>query len=78
MSAAEALSSLYRRILSPLLHAGSGSACRFQPTCSEYASIAVAEHGWLRGGAMAAYRLLRCHPLARGGWDPVATRHPTR
>ncbi len=72
MSAAEALNSLYRRILSPLLHSGSGAACRFQPTCSEYASIAVSEYGWLRGGFMAACRFLRCHPFARGGWDPVA------
>lgn len=64
---------VYKLVLSPALHAvgGSGGGCRFQPTCSEYAAIAVAEHGLLRGGAMAVGRLLRCHPLHRGGFDPV-------
>jgi putative membrane protein insertion efficiency factor len=63
----------YKLVLSPLLHAASGctGACRFQPTCSEYAAIAVSEYGLLRGGAMALWRLLRCHPLCKGGFDPV-------
>lgn len=65
----------YKRVLAPALHAGTGGACRFQPTCSEYAAIAIAEHGWLRGGVMAAGRLLRCHPLHRGGFDPVPAKH---
>ena len=64
----------YKLLLSPLLHAvgGSTGACRFQPTCSEYAAIAVSEYGVLRGGAMALWRLLRCHPFCKGGFDPVA------
>ncbi len=64
---------VYKAALSPAFHllAGVTGACRFQPTCSEYAAIAVSEYGLLRGGAMAVGRLLRCHPLHRGGFDPV-------
>jgi putative membrane protein insertion efficiency factor len=64
---------LYRRWISPLLHSISGvsGACRFQPTCSEYAVVAVAQHGMLYGSALAFWRLLRCSPLTRGGFDPV-------
>jgi len=71
--AARMLLALYKRVVSPLLHAVSGAqgACRFQPTCSEYAAIAVAEHGLMRGTLLAFGRLLRCHPLHRGGFDPV-------
>lgn len=71
-----ALLFVYKRAVSPALHAiaGAQGACRFQPTCSEYAAIAVAEHGALRGGVMAIGRLLRCHPLHRGGYDPVPSR----
>lgn len=61
----------YKRVLSPLLHGGALSDCKYLPTCSEYAYVAVVRHGWLRGGALAARRLSRCHPLARGGVDPV-------
>jgi uncharacterized protein len=65
---------IYKRVLGPTLHAGVPGACCFQPTCSEYAAIAIAEHGVLRGGAMAAWRVLRCHPLNRGGFDPVPAK----
>ncbi|HZZ37833.1 MAG TPA: membrane protein insertion efficiency factor YidD [Acidobacteriaceae bacterium] len=67
---------LYKRVLSPALHAlpGLPGACCFQPTCSEYATIAIAEHGFLRGAVMALGRLARCHPLHRGGFDPVPSR----
>ncbi|HYK37943.1 membrane protein insertion efficiency factor YidD [Alloacidobacterium sp.] len=74
----EALHAFYKRLLSPLVHAGagvSGGACRFQPTCSEYAAIAFHEYGWLRGSWMALKRLLRCHPGCKGGFDPVPPKH---
>ena len=63
----------YKYAISPLLHSVSGvtGACRFQPTCSEYATIAISEYGIVRGGWMALCRLSRCHPLHRGGFDPV-------
>lgn len=57
----------YRRYVSPLL----GRHCRFHPTCSRYALEAVAAHGPARGAWLALRRLLRCHPLHPGGWDPV-------
>jgi putative membrane protein insertion efficiency factor len=64
---------VYKRGISPLLHAAAGvtGACRFQPTCSEYAALAVATHGPLQGSWLAVCRVLRCHPLCRGGFDPV-------
>lgn len=68
---------LYKRTVSPVLHGLGGSllpmrgGCRYLPTCSEYAAIAVARHGWLRGGWMALWRLARCHPWSKGGFDPV-------
>lgn len=46
-------------------------ACRFVPSCSAYASEAVARHGVLRGGALAIRRLMRCHPFGGHGHDPV-------
>ncbi|HUA21587.1 MAG TPA: membrane protein insertion efficiency factor YidD [Bryobacteraceae bacterium] len=57
----------YKRFLSPWLP----SACRFYPTCSEYMCEAVEKHGALRGVGMGILRLLRCHPLHAGGFDPV-------
>jgi hypothetical protein len=74
-----ALLFVYKRAISPLLHGlvGAKGACRFQPTCSEYAAIAFAEYGVLRGGAMALGRVLRCHPLHRGGYDPVPAKPET-
>jgi uncharacterized protein len=61
----------YHRWLSPLLHTISPGGCRFVPTCSEYAAGAIRTHGPLRGTGLAIWRLLRCHPLAGGGVDPV-------
>jgi putative membrane protein insertion efficiency factor len=71
--AAASLLFVYKRVLSPLLHAlpGFHGACCFQPTCSEYAAIALAEHGVLRGSVLAIWRILRCNPFNRGGFDPV-------
>lgn len=57
----------YKRFVSPMLP----PACRFVPTCSEYAMEAVERHGALKGAMLAVWRLLRCHPLAKGGYDPV-------
>jgi putative membrane protein insertion efficiency factor len=57
----------YKWALSPLFP----PACRYVPSCSEYAMEAVERHGALHGGVMAVGRVLRCHPLARGGYDPV-------
>jgi len=45
--------------------------CRFHPTCSAYAYEAIKKHGVLRGTPMAAWRVLRCNPWSKGGWDPV-------
>jgi len=73
--AALALLRIYKRVLSPSMHAGVPGACCFQPTCSEYAAIALAEHGVLRGGLMATWRVLRCHPFSRGGFDPVPAKN---
>ena len=61
---------VYQRLVSPLLP----GACRFAPTCSEYARQALVEHGLGRGLALAAWRLARCHPFHPGGWDPPPTR----
>lgn len=57
----------YQYCISPLFPA----RCRFYPTCSAYAYEAVMAHGVLKGGLLATYRLLRCHPLSAGGHDPV-------
>jgi hypothetical protein len=72
-----ALLAFYRRWLSPALHSLSPGGCRFQPTCSEYAQVAIAVHGPVRGMALALWRLLRCHPFARGGLDQVPLRRST-
>ena len=58
---------LYRYIISPL----TGPACRFYPSCSEYAFEAVKKHGSLKGIVLAVRRILKCHPFHPGGYDPV-------
>ena len=57
---------VYQRLLSPVL----GRQCRFAPSCSEYARLALLRHGAIRGGALTLGRLLRCHPFHPGGYDP--------
>jgi hypothetical protein len=60
----------YRRWISPALPA----RCRFYPSCSAYAVEAISTHGVLRGLGLATWRLLRCQPFNRGGYDPVPAR----
>ncbi len=69
--AVTALFTVYKGAVSPLLHSGGLTQCRYLPTCSEYAEVALIRHGWLRGGSLALRRLARCHPFAKGGLDPV-------
>jgi putative membrane protein insertion efficiency factor len=58
---------VYQVMISPLF-AGS---CRYYPSCSQYTYEAVTRYGWLRGSWMGMKRIGRCHPFARGGYDPV-------
>ncbi len=58
---------VYRRYISPL----KSPCCRYIPTCSEYAMIAIERYGAARGGWLALKRILRCHPFHEGGYDPV-------
>jgi uncharacterized protein len=58
---------VYITFLSPFL----GGACRFHPSCSNYAAEAIALHGARRGAWLAQRRLLRCNPFSKGGFDPV-------
>lgn len=58
---------LYQATLSPFM----GKSCRFEPTCSHYGYEAIATHGPWRGGWLTIKRIGRCHPLVKGGYDPV-------
>ena len=58
---------LYRRFLSPL----KPPSCRFYPTCSQYTMEAVEKHGAVKGSFLGLKRILKCHPLHPGGYDPV-------
>ncbi|WP_394708775.1 membrane protein insertion efficiency factor YidD [uncultured Desulfobulbus sp.] len=57
----------YQYLLSPLFP----PTCRFVPTCSQYAIEAVTKYGAIRGTFLAMWRIVRCHPFSRGGYDPV-------
>lgn len=57
----------YQVVLSPIL----GPACRFSPSCSEYAYQAITRYGPLKGTILSIKRLFRCHPFNPGGFDPV-------
>ena len=52
--------------------------CRFYPTCSQYALEAIQKHGAFKGSLLAAYRILRCNPFSKGGYDPVPESRKTR
>ncbi|MFT5839889.1 MAG: putative membrane protein insertion efficiency factor [Flavobacteriales bacterium] len=58
---------LYQMVLSPML----GPTCRFHPSCSYYAIDAITEHGLIKGTWISIKRILKCHPLNNGGYDPV-------
>jgi uncharacterized protein len=57
---------LYQRLVSPFVPA---NTCKYHPSCSEYAALAIAKHGVIRGTGLAAWRLLRCNPWSHGGVD---------
>ena len=57
----------YQYFFSPLL----GQNCRFYPTCSDYAKDAIVVHGNFKGIVLSIYRILRCQPFCKGGYDPV-------
>ena len=60
----------YQLLISPLL----GQRCRYEPSCSQYAVEAVEAEGVVRGLVLSAWRLLRCNPFSRGGYDPVSAQ----
>ena len=57
----------YRKYLSPLM----STRCPYTPTCSQYGLEAVEKYGAIKGGALAAWRIIRCNPFSKGGYDPV-------
>lgn len=63
-----AMITFYRRYLSPLKKY---AVCKYTPTCSEYAVEAISKYGAFKGGLMALWRILRCNPFSKGGYDPV-------
>lgn len=58
---------LYQKLISPLFP----PSCRFYPTCSEYSVQAFRKYGVIKGGAKSVWRILRCNPFNKGGYDPV-------
>ncbi|MFO8163529.1 MAG: membrane protein insertion efficiency factor YidD [Thermodesulfobacteriota bacterium] len=62
-----ALIKLYKLFISPFMP----SSCRFMPTCSTYAILAINKYGVLKGGYLALIRILKCHPFHPGGYDPL-------
>jgi putative membrane protein insertion efficiency factor len=57
----------YQKFISPILP----PSCRFEPSCSQYGYEAINKHGIIKGGALTIWRLLRCNPWGKGGYDPV-------
>ncbi|MBR3837573.1 MAG: membrane protein insertion efficiency factor YidD [Clostridia bacterium] len=65
---------LYQKYISPLI----GPHCRFRPTCSQYALEAYGKHGFFKGTVLTVWRILRCNPFGRAGYDPVPDCFPKR
>ena len=65
---------LYRKCISPLKI----PCCRFTPTCSAYAIEAISVHGCIKGTALAVWRILRCNPFCKGGYDPVPPKKESK
>lgn len=62
-----ALIKFYRKYISPI----KGTKCPYFPSCSEYGMEAIEKYGAVKGGILAAYRIIRCNPFSKGGYDPV-------
>lgn len=62
---------VYQRVISPALP----RRCKYEPTCSHYATQAIERYGILRGLVLAVWRVLRCNPFSHGGYDPVEAQH---
>ncbi len=58
---------LYQRVVSPMLP----NSCRFYPSCSQYTVLAIRKYGVLKGILMGSWRIMRCNPFSKGGFDPV-------
>jgi putative membrane protein insertion efficiency factor len=64
---------LHQKLVTPMIDSifGTGKTCRFEPTCSKYTYQAIEKYGVLKGSYKGFTRILRCHPLSKGGYDPL-------
>lgn len=61
----------FGRLILPFALTGSGQVCKYSPACSEYTSQAISKYGIIKGLMLGVWRILRCNPWGKGGWDPV-------